>query len=107
MISTHVLDTAKGKAASGISVKLRIREGDQWKEMAHGKTDQDGRLKLSSPKAQGVYQLLFEVEDYLKSSATDYFYLTIPVVFQIQDTARNYHVPLLLSPFGYSTYRGT
>jgi 5-hydroxyisourate hydrolase len=107
MISTHILDTSKGMPASGVPIKLSIRAGGHWKEIAAGVTNADGRFSFECEKTAGVYQIIFEVESYLKKISKESFLLNIPVVFNIENTQRKYHVPLLLSPFGYSTYRGS
>ena len=107
MISTHVLDTTCGMPAENITVRLRRRENKSWKEVGRGVTNKDGRIVFDIEKKEGAYQLIFEVEQYLKKEAPDYFYPRIPVVFKIENTGRKYHVPLLLNPFGYSTYRGS
>ena len=107
MISTHILDTTSGRPAAGVNVRLNIRSKEEWKEITKGETNEDGRLSFECEKKEGVYQLVFEVETYLKKSSQEYFYPRIPVVFQVADTKRKYHVPLLLNPFGYSTYRGS
>jgi 5-hydroxyisourate hydrolase len=111
-ISTHVLDTSRGKPAVGIVVKLEIQlAAGQWKELAHGETDADGRVSNLLPGnhqlARGVYRLTFETSAYFRSTGTQCFFPRIPVVFEIQEPAAQYHVPLLLSPHGYSTYRGS
>ena len=107
MISTHVLDTSIGVPAAGIPVKLQIKVGDEWKEIKSGLTSSDGRFSFDCEKEPGVYQIIFEIEDYLKKNSKDFFFLIAPVIFKIEDTARKCHVPLLLNPFGYSTYRGS
>ncbi len=107
MISTHVLDTHKGVPAVGIPVKLQIKNGTTWKDVATGSTNADGRHSFDCEKVEGIYQLTFEIEDYLKKSSEDFFFTQVPVIFQVKNTGRKYHVPLLLNPFGYSTYRGT
>lgn len=107
MISTHVLDTSKGSPAAGIAVRLRRRKDGEWIDLEEGKTNKDGRHSFNAEVKPGTYQLLFEVEEYLKRDHEDYFYLRVPVVFRVQDAGRKYHVPLLLNPFGYSTYRGS
>ncbi len=104
MISTHVLDTSTGTPAEGISVTLQKKSGES---IASGKTSADGRVSFEEKIDAGTYQITFEVGDYLKKTAKQAFYETIPVVFKISDTNRKYHVPLLLNPFGYSTYRGS
>ena len=106
MISTHVLDTSAGQPAAGISVKL-LREHDRnWKEIANGLTNGDGRCSFDCELKTGTYQLVFDVENYLKKEKGA-FYSSIPVVFKVEDAKRKYHVPLLLNAFGYSTYRGS
>lgn len=107
MISTHILDTSKGAPAAGISVKLRMRNNDAWVELASGKTNADGRCTFECEATAGLYKIVFEVEDYLKKQSKENFFSKIPVVFKVADVGRKYHVPLLLSPFGYSTYRGS
>lgn len=102
MITTHVLDTAQGRPASGIAVRLELKDGQSWTVVGQGATDADGRLKTLNPKARpGSYRLIFDT----RSRST--FFPEITVQFEITDTTAHYHVPLLLSPFGYSTYRGS
>ena len=108
MISTHVLDTSKGSPASGIRVHLQMRDSsNEWKDLALGLTNNDGRHVFQIEKKPGTYQLIFEIEPYLKKESGGYFFVSAPVIFKIVDTTRNYHVPLLLNPYGYSTYRGS
>lgn len=107
MISTHILDTSKGTPAAGVKVKLQMRLDRQWKEVSSGSTNNDGRFSFDCEKNPGVYQIIFEVESYLKQNSEETFFLNIPVVFNVENTGRKYHIPLLLSPFGYSTYRGS
>ncbi len=107
MITTHILDTCKGKPAEGVTVRLQRQDGTQWKEISTATTNADGRCTFECDQITGTYQLAFEVEPYLKVNSSDYFLQTVPVIFLIKDTTRKYHVPLLLNPFGYSTYRGS
>ncbi len=107
MISTHILDTCKGSPAADISVKLQRKSGADWKDISVGVTNSDGRFVFDCDKTVGTYQIIFEIEDYLIKSGQPFFFLNTPVVFKIEDTQRKYHVPLLLNPFGYSTYRGS
>ena len=103
-ISTHVLDTAKGVPARGIKVRLEAAFGDSWTEVARGVTDDNGRIaQLLSGDAlnSGAYRLTFTVE------AEDSFYPEITVQFRVRDPESHYHIPLLLSPYGYTTYRGS
>jgi 5-hydroxyisourate hydrolase len=107
MISTHILDTSHGHPAQQVKVSLEKSAGDSWKSIGVEKTNADGRIMFNSPKEAGTYRLIFHVEDYFKSHNIDPFFLNAPVVFRISDTNRNYHIPLLLNPYGYSTYRGS
>jgi 5-hydroxyisourate hydrolase len=106
-ISTHILDTVRGEPARGVHVRLERRDTDGWSPIAEGHTDPDGRLREWVPVADwraGGYRLVFHVEPYLGGDA---FFPEITVAFHVQDPDRPYHVPLLLSPYGYSTYRGS
>jgi 5-hydroxyisourate hydrolase len=102
MITTHVLDTALGKPASGIGVTLYFQDSAGWRSIGQGVTDADGRLRTltSGPIASGTYKLVFE------TSSRSPFFPEVAIVFKA-DAGAHYHVPLLLSPFGYSTYRGS
>ena len=108
-ISTHVLDTTKGRPAQGVPVLLESGAGKSWKEAAKGKTDADGRVPGFLPEgaklAAGVYRLTFDTAAYFKASGVKGFYPVVKIVFEVG--GGHYHVPLLLSPFGYSTYRGS
>lgn len=100
-ITTHVLDTAAGRPAAGIPVRLE-HAGEL---VATGVTDEDGRVRELGPEglATGVYRLVFDTGSYL---GPDAFFPEITVSFRVRDT-RHHHVPVLLSPFSYSTYRGS
>ena len=108
-ISTHVLDTARGRPASGIAVHLE-RESSSWRAVATAVTDSDGRAVLV-PRGMtmdaGVFRLTFDVGPYFHQQAIEAFYRQVVVEFVVRDAATHHHVPLLLSPFGYSTYRGS
>jgi 5-hydroxyisourate hydrolase len=110
-ITTHVLDTARGHPAAGIAVKLEVRAGDGWKLLGEGRTDSNGRCNALLPEnarlEPGTYRLVFDVGAYFNSQQTETFYEAIPVVFAIRRPEAHYHVPLLVSPYGYSTYRGS
>ena len=110
-ITTHVLDTSKGRPADGITAILEFKTADGWTELARGSTNADGRIPDLLPKeiriSPGVYRLTFELRSYLEGNQTASFYPYVPVVFEIKDSEQQYHIPLLLSPFGYSTYRGS
>lgn len=110
-ITTHVLDTAKGIPASGISISLQRPLGeDKWENITSGITNSDGRVPdfLADDKiiAPGIYRMLFSTKAYFDKDGVKGFYPEVPVIFEINDT-QHYHIPLLLSPFGYSTYRGS
>jgi hydroxyisourate hydrolase len=101
-LSTHVLDTARGEPARGVPVRLERRDGDGWLAVAQGRTDGDGRLRDWVADGQwrtGRYRLIFET--------AGPFFPEVAVVFEVTDPAAHHHVPLLLSPFGYTTYRGS
>ena len=104
MISTHILDTSHGIPASGIQVRLELKKGTEWVAQKSGITNPDGRFAFDCKCRVGIYQIVFEIENYFKD---DSFFMNTAVVFKIEDLGRKYHVPLLLSPFGYSTYRGS
>lgn len=107
-ISTHVLDTARGRPAAGVHVTLSHRKaGGEWSTIARVETDDDGRAEVSrGPVPRGEYRLEFASGDYFKASGTSGFYPEVSVVFVAADADMHLHVPLLLSPFGYSTYKG-
>ncbi|MEU8398595.1 hydroxyisourate hydrolase [Nonomuraea sp. NPDC048892] len=96
--STHVLDAVTGRPAAG----LRVRLEHDGRVVAEGRTDADGRLKGWDPAA-GVHRVVFDTGAYLKET----FYPEVVVTFTVTDPAQHYHVPLLLSPYAYSTYRGS
>ena len=106
-ISTHILDTGKGEPARDVYVRLERRDSDGWLTVGEGRTDGDGRLRYRVPMHDwqaGGYRLFFYVEPYLQGEA---FFPEITVAFHVHDPGRNYHVPLLLSRYGYTTYRGS
>lgn len=106
-VSTHVLDTARGRPGDGIGVRLRRVDGD-GELVASGTTDADGRVAELGPDAlpAGTYRLLFDTGAYFARSTTTTFFPEVSVTFAVTD-AEHYHVPLLLSPFAFSTYRGS
>ena len=105
MISTHILDTTKGVAAKDVLVVLEKQEGTSWNQIGSDKTNSDGRIVFDCPKVAGVYRLTFMIEDYFNGE--EHFFMNTPIIFNIKNTERKYHVPMLLNPYGYSTYRGT
>ena len=109
-ITTHVLDTSLGRPAAGVPVTLEVREGAAgWKQLGRGATDADGRLRNLAPQPlpAGTYRLTFDTRAYFESRQTASFYPEVAIVFEVRDAAAKYHVPLLISPYGYSTYRGS
>lgn len=109
-ITTHVLDVSLGRPAAGVPVTLELQEGGAWTELGRGVTDADGRNKaLMAPGtlAAGVYRLTFDTAAYFKLTGAPGFFPTVSVVFELRAPGGHHHVPLLLSPYGYSTYRGS
>jgi 5-hydroxyisourate hydrolase len=111
-ISTHVLDTAAGRPAAAVSVTLEQVDGaDGVALLGVGVTDADGRLRELLPSGtslgEGTYRLRFDVGEYLSRGGRDAFYPEVVVTFRVGAGDEHYHVPLLLSPYGYSTYRGS
>jgi 5-hydroxyisourate hydrolase len=111
-ISTHVLNAMTGRPAAGLELALSRQgpDGDSWHEVSRRATDTDGRVSdLASEVEAGVYRIVFQAEAYLAAQvpAAETFYPEIVVVFRVTDPAAHHHVPLLLSPFAYSTYRGS
>lgn len=109
-ITTHVLDVSRGKPVRGIVVFLERVGSPQSTALARATTDTDGRVRAFSPTPSlqaGVHRLTFEVGPYFAANGVETFYPRVVVEFELRDVAQHYHVPLLLSPFGYSTYRGS
>ena len=111
-ITTHILDTSTGRPASGVEVVLDVHHDPAgWSELGRGETDADGRLRTlltaGAPLAAGLYRLTFHTRRYFERSGLQSFYPHVIVVFEVVVGEPHYHVPLLLSPFGYSTYRGS
>jgi 5-hydroxyisourate hydrolase len=107
-LSTHVLDTARGKPAAMVPVALFALDGER-RQIAHAVTNPDGRTDtpLATALAPGSYELVFDVGAYFAREGTQAFFDEIPVRFHLRESGAHYHVPLLLSPWGYSTYRGS
>lgn len=110
-ITTHVLDTSRGRPASGVPVVLEIHEGEGWREIGRALTDGDGRVRQLLPAGSaltpGIYRLTFGIETYFQEQEIEGFYPEAAIVFHVRDAHQHHHVPLLLSPYGYSTYRGS
>ncbi len=108
-LTTHILDVSRGLPAPDVRVRLEQNIENDWRWISESLTDADGRARLRSAEEAfgiGTYRLTFEVEPYFESLQISAFYPFVQVVFTVHDT-RHHHVPLLLSPFGYSTYRGS
>jgi 5-hydroxyisourate hydrolase len=102
-LSTHVLDTAEGQPLAGVSVTLERRLDGGWQHVGEGVTDADGRITaLGVALGSGVHRLVFATGD-----AGNPFFPEVHVIVDLDDTVGHYHVPLLLSPYGYTTYRGS
>jgi 5-hydroxyisourate hydrolase len=110
-ITTHVLDTARGRPAAGVRVTLEAKGGAGWAPVGRGATDADGRLRDLAPPGfvlvEGEYRLTFDVGAYFSASGAEGFYTEVVVSFVVRDAGSHHHVPLLLSPHGYTTYRGS
>jgi 5-hydroxyisourate hydrolase len=110
-ITTHVLDLARGRPAAGVRIVLGRtgQEGNGAPVLAEAYTDEDGRVRqeLPWPIEPGVYRITFDTGAYFRSHGVEAFYPEVTVVFEVRDASQHHHVPLLLSPFGYSTYRGS
>jgi len=110
MITTHVLDTAAGRPGKAIAIELERKSGDGWQPIGAGTTDDDGRLRTltpAGPVAAGTYRLRFHTGAYLAAHHQAGFFPVVEIQFTVVDGTQHYHVPLLLSPYGYSTYRGS
>jgi len=107
MISTHVLDTSSGNPAGGVLVMLEKQSGEIWNVLARETTNADGRIVFNTPYEAGTYRLVFQTDAYFAKNQINTFFTLVPVIFEVKDTTRKYHVPLLLNPYGYSTYRGS
>jgi 5-hydroxyisourate hydrolase len=108
-ITTHVLDTSRGRPAAGVPVVLERAVESGWEPLARGTTDGDGRVRdlLKSAPADNRYRLTFDTGAYFRAVGDAGFYPEVSVTFVVGPDEEHYHVPLLLSPFGYSTYRGS
>jgi 5-hydroxyisourate hydrolase len=109
MISTHVLDIGRGKPAEGLTVILEFRQASEWAPVGRGTTDGRGRIETltDGPIAPGTYRLTFDSGSYHRSLGLAMpFFPEVKITFNVRDVNEHYHLPLLLSPYGYSTYRG-
>ena len=108
-ITTHVLDATTGRPAVGVAVELYARAGADWASIAAGATDADGRISTLGPDElpSGEYRLRFDTGAYFRERGADTFYPEVVLTVLVADDGRHVHAPLLLSPFAYSTYRGS
>jgi 5-hydroxyisourate hydrolase len=109
-ISTHVLDLTRGKPADGVEVCLSRENGSEWAEVSSRRTDPDGRVKDMLPEnavpQPGKYRLRFETAEYFRAQGMEALHPFVEIAFEIRNADEHYHVPLLITPHGYSTYRG-
>lgn len=110
-ITTHILDTSVGKPAANVNITLELWKNEAWTQVGGGTTNDDGRVQgLLNDDFQfinGRYRIHFSVAEYFAAQGTEAFYPFVKIVFDVKDAQSHYHVPLLLNPFGYSTYRGS
>ena len=110
-ITTHILDTSLGKPAAGVRLFLYQQTDTDWIELGAGTTDNDGRvsdlLKTGTVLPAGEFKLIFDIGAYYRDQNTPSFYPRVEILFTIEGDGQHYHVPLLLNPYGYSTYRGS
>jgi 5-hydroxyisourate hydrolase len=106
-LSTHVLDATSGTPAAGIAVQVESRTDGSWRPGAKAVTDGDGRVRDLGHPGAGVHRLTFGTGGYFARRGVEAFYPEVTVTFEVTDPAAHHHVPLLLSPFAYSTYRGS
>lgn len=110
-LSVHVLNLETGVPSSGVNVTLERHMGEAWQPLAQGTTNEQGRIAelypSDKPLQKGEYRVVFKTGDYYKKTGHETFFPEIPVIFEVKQTDQHYHIPLLLSPYGFSTYRGS
>ena len=114
-ITSHILDTSIGKPAQGVLISLMQQQGDNWPLLGSAETNADGRVAdftgssgmASDVLPAGIYKLTFYLTQYYEQTKRSSFYPQVDITFEIEGDGQHYHVPLLLNPFGYSTYRGS
>ena len=110
-LSVHVLNLENGLPSPGVNVTLEKHVGQNWQPLAQGVTNEQGRIGELFPDKQameaGQYRVVFKTGDYFKKAGRDTFFPEIPVIFEVKNVDQHYHIPLLLSPYGFSTYRGS
>ncbi|WP_231422653.1 hydroxyisourate hydrolase [Pseudomonas sp. Leaf59] len=110
-LSVHVLNLENGLPSAGVNVTLEQHVGDQWQSLSAGVTNPQGRIAELFPANRsmtpGEYRVVFKTGDYYKKASRETFFPEVPVIFQVKQADQHYHIPLLLSPYGFSTYRGS
>ena len=110
-ITSHVLDLARGRPAAKLPLRLDVLDAQGgWSTLAERATDEDGRVSDLLPPGElprGTYRISFDTQNYLEATGQPVFYPWVEIIFRIEQPAEHYHIPLLLSPYGYSTYRGS
>lgn len=108
-ITTHVLDTALGKPAAGVNIVLEQHSAQGWQTVATGATDADGRIKELTPEglAAGQYRLVADLASYFAASGREALYVSAQIDFLLPEAGSHYHLPFLISPWSWSTYRGS
>lgn len=109
-ITTHVLDTSTGRPAEGLKVTLYKQDGEAWSEVTQGTTNADGRITdwmAGQDRQAGIYRVEFETGAWFRSHQRACFYPSISIVFTLEQPEEHYHIPLLLTDYGYTTYRGS
>jgi 5-hydroxyisourate hydrolase len=109
MITTHVLDIARGEPEQGVTVILELRQASEWAPIGRGTTDENGRITTlaDGPVSPGIYRLTFDIGAYHRDQGLSVsFFPEVRIAFNVRDPEEHFHIPLLLSPFGYTTYRG-
>lgn len=110
-LSVHVLNLETGVPSPGITVTLEQHQGQRWESLGQGTTNEQGRIAELFPAqrafAPGEYRVVFKTGEYYKAAGHETFFPEIPVIFEVKNTEQHYHIPLLLSPYGFSTYRGS
>ncbi|QRV83331.1 5-hydroxyisourate hydrolase [Ceratobasidium sp. AG-Ba] len=110
-VTCHVLDSTLGKPATGVNVQLEVMDGSAFTTLALGQTDSDGRcttLLPPEPRLQtGIYKMIFRTGEYFERDSRDTFYPVVEIIFHLAKPEEHYHIPLLLSPWSYTTYRGS
>lgn len=111
-ITTHILDTSTGRPAADIRVQLHVLRDTDWEQVGSSLTNEDGRagfvpVDSGGGLEAGIYRIRFSTADYFARQDADTFYPYVDIAFRLPDNGEHYHVPLLISPFGYTTYRGS